>query len=218
MIPTKDTIVQGMKTMREQSVKRKFDQSVDLSIILTGLDLKKPQSKITADVILPHGIGEPRKVLVFGDGELGRLAKSAGADLVMNKADVEDLQGDKKRVKKLADAYDMTLAQTDFMVQIGKILGPVLGPRGKMPKPIPTTANPAPFIERLKKTVTVMSKAQMSVHGRVGKESMPDEKLVDNAMAVMEEVDRKVTVAGGSIKAVYLKTSMGKPVKLEVPR
>ncbi len=213
---TKDAVMQGIKQMREQSGKKKFEQSIDISITMSGLDLKKPESKFSLDVVVPHGVGDPKKILVLGDGELARLARNAGADKVINKDAVEELEGNKKEIKKLANEFDFTLAQTDFMVLIGKTLGPVLGPRGKMPKPLPPNANPAPIIEKMRKTVRILSRAQLGLHARIGKESMTDEQLTDNMMAVFEEVERKVNSMGGGVRAAYIKSSMGKPVKLEV--
>jgi large subunit ribosomal protein L1 len=216
MVLSKETILRGIKQMREQSKKRGFEQSVDLSVTIGGLDPKKPESRISVEVALPHGVGEPKRILVFGEGELARLARNAGADLVMNRAEVEALQGNRKRIKKLADAHDFTMAQTDYMVLIGKVFGPVFGPRGMMPKPLPPTANPAPLLERLRKTVRLTARSQLGLHTKIGRESMTDDQLAENAVAVLEGVDRKVTGIGGEVKAVYLKTTMGKPIKLEV--
>jgi large subunit ribosomal protein L1 len=215
MVLSKEAILNGIKQMREQGKKRKFEQSVDFSVTIKGLDPKKPESRVSVEVTLPHGVGEPKRILVFGEGELARLARNAGADLVMNRAEVEALKGNKKKIKKLAEGYDFTMAQTDYMVLIGKVFGPVFGPRGMMPKPIPPTANPAPLLERLRKTVRLTARSQLGLHTKIGKESMTNDQLAENAVAVLEGVDRKVTGIGGEIKAVYLKTTMGKPIKLE---
>lgn len=216
MALTIDSVSKGIAQMRERSEKRKFEQSVEISITISGIDLKKPESRITLDVLLPHGAGEQKTVAVFGEGEFGRLARNSGADLVMDRSELDSMQGDKKKAKKIADTYDHTIAQTDFMVMIGKILGPVLGPRGRMPKPIPPTANPAPLIEKMRKTVRVTARSQLGLQAKIGKETMPDDQLAANAMAVIEEVERKVGDLGGSVEEIYFKTTMGKPVKLKV--
>jgi large subunit ribosomal protein L1 len=213
---SKEELSQVIKQMRGQSKKRNFEQSVDISVTIGGIDPKKPESRVSVEVALPHGAGEPKRVLVFGDGEFARLAKEGGADLVMNRREVEALQGDKKRVKRFAEDYDISLAQTDYMVLVGKVFGPVFGPRGMMPRPLPPTANPAPLLTRMKNTVRVTARSQLGLHAKIGKESMTDEQLAENALAVLEEIERKVTGMGGEVKAVYLKTTMGKPVKLEV--
>ncbi len=210
-----ESLLNAIKQMREASPKRKFEQSVDLSIILDGIDLKKQEGRLTEDVVLPQSV-EARKVLVFADGELARKAKDAGADLVMSRRDTEGLQGQRKQVKKLASDYDFFIAQADFMVMIGKVLGPVLGPRGKMPKPIPPTADPGAIIERMKRTVRVATKDQAALHAKIGVESTSDEQLAANAGAVIEAVERKVGEKGGKLGAVIIKTTMGKPVKVGV--
>lgn len=210
-----EKLLNVIKQMREASPKRKFEQSIDLLITLEGLDPKKPEGRIKEDVVLPHQVGEPRKVLVFADGELARRARQAGADLVLGRHDVEALGRERKRAKKLAVEYDFFIAQADIMVIIGKALGPVLGPRGKMPKPIPPTANPGPLIERMKRTVRMMTKDQAALHAKIGVESMSDEQLAANARAVLETVERRLGEGTGNINVIQIKTTMGKPVKLE---
>ncbi len=212
---TAENLISAVKQMREASPKRKFEQSIDLLITLEGLDPKKPEGRIREDVVLPHQVGEPKKVLVFADGELAHRARQAGADLVLGRHDVEALGRERKRAKKLAAEYDFFIAQADIMVIIGKALGPVLGPRGKMPKPIPPTANPGPLIERMKQTVRMMTKDQAALHAKIGVESMSDEQLAANARAVLETVEHRLGEGTGNIRAVQIKTTMGKPVKLE---
>ncbi len=211
-----ENLLNAMKQMREASQKRKFAQSVDLSIILEGIDMKKQEGRFAEDVVLPQDVGETRKVLVFADGELARRARDAGADLVMNRQEVEKLQGQKKQMKKIASGYDFSLAQADYMVMIGKILGPVLGPRGNMPKPIPPTADPRAIIERLKRTIRVATKDQAALHAKIGVESMSDEQLAANANAVIGAIERKLSEKGGRAGAIIIKTTMGKPVKVGV--
>ncbi|MDI6884357.1 MAG: 50S ribosomal protein L1 [Hadesarchaea archaeon] len=213
-----ESLVNAIKQMREASPKRKFEQSVDLSITLKGIDPKKQEGRFAEDVVLSQWTGEPRKILVFADGELARRARDAGADLVMSRRDIEELQDQRKRVKKLAADYDFSIAQADFMVMIGKVLGPVLGPRGKMPKPIPPTADPRALIERLKRTVRVATKDQAALHANIGVESMSDEQLAANAGAIIEAVERRLGEKGGKVDAVIIKTTMGKPVRVEVQK
>lgn len=211
---TTENILNAIKQMREASPKHKFEQSVDLLITLEGIDPKKPEGRITEDVVLPHQTGGPRKILVFADRELARRARDAGADLVLGREDVEAMGREKKRAKKLAAEHDFFIAQADIMVLIGKTLGSVLGPRGKMPKPIPSTADPAPMIERMKRTVRVATKDQAVLHAKIGVENMSDEQLAANARAVLDAVERKIGEGSGSIGAIRIKTTMGKPVSL----
>lgn len=215
-MPTNEQIMKAIKQMRESSTKRKFEQSVDMTVRLKGIDMKKPEGKITEDVVLPHLVGGPKKVMVFADGELARRAKDSGADMVMSRDEVESLGKNRKQAKKIAAGYDFSLAQADFMVLLGKTLGPVLGPKGKMPKPMPTTANPAQLIERMKKTLRLMTKDQAAMNAKIGVESMSDEQIVANARAVLEAIEHKLGVVGGEIGTIKFKTTMGKPVKVEM--
>ncbi|MEM2192642.1 MAG: 50S ribosomal protein L1 [Candidatus Hadarchaeales archaeon] len=213
---TREAVAEAMKKLREAIQKRNFKQSIDVAFAVKGLDPKKPESRITLDVTLPHGTGKERRVLVIADGELARLAREAGADIVIGREDLEALQGNKKEVKKLAEKFDASIAQADLMVLIGKVLGPVLGPRGKMPKPIPASANPAPIIARLRKTITLANRGQLNFQCKVGDETMPDEKLVENIIAVAEALESKLSSIGGEIRHMWLKTTMGKPIKVGV--
>ncbi|MFN4133037.1 MAG: 50S ribosomal protein L1 [Candidatus Hadarchaeales archaeon] len=213
---SREAVAEAVKKLRETAQKRNFKQSVDVAFAVKGLDPKKPESRVTLDIALPNGAGKDRRVLVIADGELARLAREAGADIVIGRENLEELQGNKKGVKKLAEKFDVSVAQSDLMVMVGKVLGPVLGPRGKMPKPIPASANPAPIIARLRKTVTLMNRGQSNFQCRVGDETLPDEKLVENIMAVVEALESKLSSIDGEITRAWLKTTMSRPIKVEV--
>lgn len=211
-----EKLLAALKLMRESSKKRKFVQSVDLAITLRDIDPKKPAGRIKEEVILPHGAGKPRRVGVFAEGELARQARDAGADPILGRADIEALRRDRKKARKVAESCDSFLAQADLMVLIAKALGPVLGPRGKMPKPIPPTANPKPFIERLKKTVQLRTKEQPDLHVQIGSENMSDEQLAANAQAVFGTIEHRLERGLDQVRSVYVKMTMGKPAKVEV--
>ncbi|MEM3421368.1 MAG: 50S ribosomal protein L1 [Candidatus Hadarchaeum sp.] len=209
-------LLSAVQMARSASPKRKFSQSFEIQIALKDIDPKKPEGKIVEEVVLPHYPGEPKKVIVFADGELARRAREAGAVRVLGREEISELQKDRKQVKKLAESFDFSIAQADLMILIGKALGPVLGTRGKMPKPIPPTADPAPIIERLKKSVRIATKEQLAINAKIGVESMSDEDIAANAKAVLEAVERKLGGDLSKISSVKIKTTMGKPVELEV--
>ena len=211
-----ENLLKAIRAMRENNPKRRFTQSVDLAISLKNIDPSKPEGRIEEHVVLPHGVGEPCKVGVFAEGELGRRARDGGADFVFGRADIETFGRERKRAKKVAGECGFFLAQADLMVFIGKALGPVLGPRGKMPRPIPPTADPKPLIERLKKTVRMRTKDQLALQAQIGSESMDDEKLAENARALLEAVEHRLERGLDQVRAVRIKTTMGKPVKVEV--
>lgn len=209
-------LLSAVKQAKETSPKLKFGQSFEISIVLKEIDPKKPEGKIAEEVVLPHYSGEPKRVMAFADGELARKAREAGATQVMGKADIGELQKDRKQIKKLAEKFDFAIAQADLMVLIGKALGPVLGTRGKMPKPLPPTADPAPLIERLKRSVRIATKEQAAVNAKIGVESMSDEQLAANAKAILDAVERKFGGDLSKVSSVRIKTTMGKPVEVEV--
>lgn len=208
-------LLSAVKMARAASPKRNFSQSFEIQIALKEIDPKKPEGKIAEEVVLPHYPGEPKRVVVFADGELARRAREAGAVRVLGREEITELQKDRKQVKKLAEEFDFSIAQADLMILIGKALGPVLGTRGKMPKPVPPTADPAPIIERLRRSVRIATKEQLAVSAKIGVESMSDEEIAANAKAVLDAVEKRLGDVS-KIAAVRIKTTMGKPVELEV--
>ncbi len=208
---THDMIKKAVEKALEDKSKRKFKQSVEVSINFRGIDFKKPENRFNLDVPLPHGRGKEVKVLVFADGQLALDAKEAGAE-VMSGDEISTLAKDVKRLKKLAKEY-VFLAEPKLMVTIGKTLGPVLGRMGKLPKPL--VGNPKVAIQLAKRTVRVATRGKYLpvVHAPVGTEDMSVNDLVDNIEAVYEKVKNKV--GESNIKSMYVKLTMGKPVKVE---
>jgi len=213
---SRENVLKALKQMREVGEKRKFTQSVDLMIGLKDIDLKKTESRIAEEVVLPHGVGKPRKVAMFAEGELARRARDAGVDLLLGREDIDGLQKDRKRAKQVADGYDSFIAQADLMPSIGKQLGPVLGPRAKIPKPVPPTADPRPIIERYRKTVRIRTREQPTLHVPVGVEGMTDEQLAENIQAVLDVIERKLERGFHQVGSLHVKTTMGKSVRIEV--
>ncbi|MFQ6105851.1 MAG: 50S ribosomal protein L1, partial [Candidatus Hydrothermarchaeaceae archaeon] len=111
---------------------------------------------------------------------------------------------------------DFFVAQADLMQVIGKTLGTVIGPRGKMPKPVPVNANIKPLIEKLKKTVRVRSKERPLLQIPVGTEDMDEKQLAENINAIIQFLERKLERGTSSVKSIYLKTTMGPRAKMGV--
>lgn len=212
-IPRED-LIKAIKQMREKSKPRGFVQSVELLVGLQDVDLRKPENRISEDIALPHGLGKQRKVAIFAEGDLALRAREAGADLVLKKEDVGELQKDKKRAKRLAEEFDFFLAQADLMPLIGRALGPILGPRGKIPKPIPPGADPKGLLERYRRTIRLRTREQPVVHTPIGTEQMQDEQLADNALAVLETLEHKLEKGMYQIASIHLKTTMGEAVRV----
>lgn len=202
-------IVEAVKKAKEESKPRNFTQSIDVVINIKDLDVKKPENRFDEEVFLPNGRGKGIKIAVIADGELAISAKDAGADLVITKEELQEMGKDRKQAKKMANEYTFFVAQADMMPQVGRFLGPVLGPRKKMPKPVPATVKPDPILERLSNTVKVRIKDQPVIQAIVGSQDMDDELIADNVEAVLGVLDRNLEKGRNQIKSMYIKTTMG---------
>lgn len=196
-----------------KAAERKFTQTVDLAFTLKNVDLNIPKNRIDEEIILPRGRGKQATVGVFAQGEGATLAKKA-ADVVIQPDEFEDLQKDKRQFKKTANQTHYFLAEAPLMAQIGKSLGVVLGPRGKMPRPLPPGADPASQIENLRNTVKVRSRDKKAFHTVAGSEDMSVEDLVENIEAILKRVESRLEHGRMNIAHVYVKTSMGPSVRV----
>jgi large subunit ribosomal protein L1 len=177
--------------------------------------MKAPEGKIQEVVELPHATGKPNKVCVIASGEFAIKAKNSQADYVVDRADLDALNGKKKELRKLASEYDVFISEAPLMPLVGRILGPILGPRGKMPIPVPPNADIAALIRKHRNTVVVRMRGQPIIQVPVGSQQMKDEELVDNIQAVLRVLDGKLKRGLKNIKYAYFKTSMGEPIKIK---
>ena len=206
-----DDVKNAVKELK--NTKKNFVQSVEVSINLKDLDFKQPEGRVRGEVVLPKGRGKPTRIGVFAEGDMAQQAKKQDLD-VYSKDDIEELGKNKKRAKQVAEAHEFFVAQADLMPLIGRTLGPVLGRRNKMPKPIPPVAPLEPLITKLRDTVAVDSKNNPVVHCSIGTEKMAEDDLSENALAVINAVERMLPRGEGNISSIYMKTSMGKPVRV----
>lgn len=203
-----EKILNVVKELREKSKKRNFPQTFDLIISLTEFDVKKPENKFIEDVVLPHGRGEEASVVVFSD-----TIKTEECD-VFNATDIESISKNKRKMKKLAAQTDFFLSEPKLMPLIGKVLGQLLAPRGKMPKLI--VGNIDALIKNYKKSVRVKIKDSPVIQCLVGNEKMKDEYVVENVEAVLKFLETKLPKGKHNFGRILLKLTMGKPVKIEV--
>lgn len=209
-------LLESIKQAKEKSKKRNFSQSIELIVNLRDIDMKKPEGRIQELIELPHTVGKQPKICVFASGELALKAKKAGADLVMERRELEALAGDKKRRRALAQTYDFFIAEAPLMPLIGKILGSALGPKGRMPTPVPPTANIAEHVKRYRKTVLVRLRGQPVLQCRVGTEEMPEEQVAENIQAVLRRLEGRLKRGFKNIESIYVKTTMGQPVRIKL--
>jgi len=209
------TILTAVKEAKEKSKKRNFNQSVELVLKLQDIDMKSPDAKIQEIVELPHAPEKANKICVIASGELALKARKANADYVLERAELEGLAGKKQEMRKIASRYDFFIAEAPLMPLIGKTLGSVLGPRGKMPIPVPPSADIASLINKHRNVVVLRLRNQPMLQSRVGMENMKDEELTDNVQAVLRAVEGKLKKGMKNVKAAYIKTAMGTPVKVK---
>jgi len=208
------TILDAVKEVKAKPEKRKFNQAVDLILTLRDIDMKS-EGKIQEVVELPYSPEKPNKICVIASGELALKARRANANLVIERGELEGLAGKKRELRKIANDYDFFIAETPLMPLVGRILGPVLGPRGRMPVPVPPTADIVALINKHRKTVIVRMRTQPIVQCRIGTEGMKEEEIAENIQAVLRALEGKLKKGTKNVKFAYIKTSMGTPVKIK---
>jgi large subunit ribosomal protein L1 len=211
-VKAKSYILQDAVPLLQKVKYAKFDETVDLTMRL-GVDPKHADQMVRGTVVLPHGLGKSKKVLVIATGEKVREAEAAGADFVGGEDMVEKIQ------KENWTDYDAVIATPDMMKLVGR-LGKVLGPRGLMPNPKTGTVTfdvAAAVKETKAGKVEFRTDKTALVHVPVGKISFPAEKLVENAATVITSVIKaKPSVAKGKyIKGCYLSSTMGPGVPID---
>ena len=211
-LPSREALLAAIKKALESSDKRNFKQSVELIIALKDIDVKSQAAKIREAVFLPKGRGKDLKICVVGDGDFLEAAKEGGAYLTISSTDLKNI--DKKQAKKVASTCDWILVRSDLMGVVGRALGPFLGPRGKVPVPVPPGSNVKALISRYKNAVLIRLKDQPQIMTAIGTEDLRPEDLVENALAVLNLVESKLPAGSANIKQIYVKTTMGIPIEV----
>jgi len=208
-------IVDAIRQAKERSKKGNFTQSVELILNLKDIDMKSSEGRIQQRIELPHSSPEkPKKICVIATRGLALKAKNAKADLVIGKDRLGELAGKKKDMRRMANEYDFFLAEAPLMPLVGKTFGPALGPRGKMPVPVPPSGDVSGMIKRYRKTVSVRMRNQPVIQCRVGTGSMKEEEVAENVQAVLKALEGRLKKGIKNVKSVSLKMTMGSPVKV----
>ena len=192
----------------------KFDESVEVHV-RTGLNVRHADEQLRGTIALPHGLGKDVTIAVFAQGDKAREAEEAGADVV----GADDLA---KRIEEGFTDFDVAIATPDLMPVVGR-LGRILGPSGKMPNPKvgTVTMDVAKAVEEAKAgKVEYRTDRNAIVHLVIGKASFPEQQLLENYAAVIDELVRaKPSVAKGKyIKSITLASTMGPGVKVDPTR
>lgn len=209
----RETIVEALARAREGAPERGFEQSVDITVNLRDLDMRQPANRVDLRISLPYGVGG-QKVLVFASGDLALRARRAGADEVIEPAELNELASDRKATKKRLKGYDVFVAEAPLMPTVGRVAGPILGPKGKMPTPVPPQAPIDAILERERRVVVLRSRDRPFVKCKVGRESMPDEEVAGNIEAVLSNLVASLKRGVNNINSVFVKLTMGPTVRL----
>jgi len=207
-------ILEAVKTAKEKAPERKFSESVDITINLKNIDMAQPKNRIDETILLPHGTGRTVGIVVLGKGDITTQAKEAGVDLIIGPEEIERLGGEPREARKIAGKYRFFLAETAVMPQVGRFLGPRLGPRGKMPMPIASGMDIRPIVERLRNSVKIRTKDKKVFHVTVGTTKMPEEQIAENIDAIIKRVESVLEQGTMNVRSVYVKTTMGPAVKV----
>ena len=205
------TLIQEAKKGEKE---RKFKESLELYITLKDIDVKKGFA-LNEVIQLPNQMSKPAAVCVMATGDMGLKAKDAKADEVMDNDGLDKLAQDKRASRKFINKYDFFLADTKLMPLVGKSLGQLLGPRGKMPTPVPFNAPIESFLSRFKTSIRVRVKNSLSITCKVGDVTMDEHQVAANAIAIINNLSTKLPNGNKNIRKYMIKTNMGKAIKLE---
>ncbi|NLJ98077.1 MAG: 50S ribosomal protein L1 [Tissierellia bacterium] len=195
----------------QKMAKANFDETVELSVRL-GVDPRHADQQVRGAIVLPHGTGRTRTVLVFAKGDKVKEAEDAGADFV----------GGEELVQKIQNEgwldFDVVVATPDMMGVVGRI-GRILGPKGLMPNPKSGTVTfeVGKAVEEIKagKVEYRVDKSSI-IHVPIGKVSFGTEKLRENFATIMETIvkARPASTKGKYLRSVTLSSTMGPGVKV----
>ena len=209
-----DTIVDAVSRALDEAPPRNFRETVDLAVNLRDLDLNDPSQRVDESVVLPAGTGQETQIVVFASGETALRAEDV-ADEVLDGDDLEELGDDTDAAKDLADETDFFVADASLMQDIGRYLGTVLGPRGKMPTPLQPDDDVVETVNRMKNTVQLRSRDRRTFHTRVGAQDMDSDEIADNIDVIIRRLEANLEKGPLNIDSMYVKTTMGPAV--EVP-
>jgi len=234
MIITEDNLTKALEQTIKQSVwekegkppkTRKFDESLDLIINFRDLDIKNPANKLAHEFLLPNPIRKKLNICVISDGDQFVEAKKKGLDAVDKDHLNEISKMDNKAKKKFVKKYDAFVVSAPLMRNVAKILGRFLGQSGRMPKPQPKgygIIKPTDSIDEVennfKRRVVIQTKRAPITQTLFGKKSLDKEKNLENLKALLSFIESHLPNGHGNIKSIYLKTTMGKPVKVMEPQ
>ena len=172
---TEAQLAEMIKEAKAATKERKFKQSIELIMNFKDIDVKKGFA-LNEVVQLPK-TSSPATVCVMATGDMGQKAKQANADAVVGTEELEKFATNKRESRKFINKYDFFLADTQVMPLVGKTLGQLLGPRGKMPTPVPFNSPIESFLQRFRTSIKVRTRASLSMSCKIGDQTMEDADL-----------------------------------------
>jgi len=204
---------QAVSRALEDAPPRNFRETVDLAVNLRDLDLNEPSNRVDESVVLPSGTGQETRIVVIAEGETGLRAEDV-ADEVLDSDDLADLGDDNDAAKDLAEETDFFIAEESKMQDVGRYLGTILGPRGKMPEPLSPDDDVVEVVNRMKNTVQIRSGDRRTFHTRVGAEDMGTEEIADNIDVILRRLHADLEKGPLNLDTVFVKTTMGPAVEV----
>jgi len=200
------------KVKSAERKKRAFVETVEISTALREIDLKNPANRINIEATVPHDLGGKSQVAIFAEGDLAVRAAEAGIKTI-SRDEIERISKEPKEAKKLANEYAFFLAEPPLMAVCARFLGKILGPRGKMPKPIPPRVELDRFVARYNRIVKIRIKTTPVINAPIGKANLSDSVLAENATAILQQLTAKLPKGATQVKSVCFKTTMGPAVR-----
>jgi large subunit ribosomal protein L1 len=211
LVPSNPQTVEAAIAVAKKVAHAKFDETLEVAMLL-GVDPKHADQMVRGTVVLPHGTGKTKRVLVIATGEKIKEAEAAGADFA----------GGAELVAKIQEGwmdFDAVIATPDAMKDVGK-LGKVLGPRGLMPNPKAGTVtfDVAKAIAEIKAGKVEFKVDKTSIiHASVGKMSFDEARLAENAHALIHAVlrARPAAAKGRYVRSIYISSTMGPSIAID---
>ena len=208
-------LVSLIQEAKKSEKERKFKQSLELYLTFKDIDVKKGFA-LNEIIQLPKQMSQPAGVCVMATGDMGIKAKKANADQVIDGDELNKLAENKRETRKLINKYDFFLADTKLMANVGKSLGQLLGPRGKMPTPVPFNAPIETFLNRFRSSIRVRVKNSLALSCKIGDVEMDEKDVASNALAIISAIEKKLPNGDKNLRKIMIKSTMGKPIKLEM--
>lgn len=189
--------------------KRGFSQTIDLIVNISGIDLKNPTNRIREQMKLPNKVKDA-KVCFIADVLLPVAKKTNKTVLTKNELDLKP-----RKAKTLTRDYDFFAIEAPLMPLTAKALGKYIGPRNKQMVPVPPALKDLkPFIEGLDHTVQINLTKSPLIQIPIGKDTLKDEEILENYNYAVDKITSKLADKKAQIRSIYIKTTMGKPMKV----